>query len=486
MQCKITAQLFKANPYLFWAKGDPQETFLKNPMWTQAKNVGNCVLHCKLRLSECFLAPTLKLCNCGVGGSKEEHMKHLVEDCFLPGLLYVCVHVSLFVLGLLFFNCFTGFALFGPDAAAPCSGKKTASFHTPLTGGKWVKFLHNFDLARVYSGKELVLASILFSLFAVITFGLERRHGSIGFLTGRQIRVLSLVLIDAFIALYGVEPSARYLHYLTTHMCEWKDELSAMGLDMMDFSTVSSEFLQKILRQQFSRATNYHHDAPMQVGARSVRLRLGIHSPLMNPTEIARREQKEFRRHQALFKRHKCTRVFNDWLPERIAGELANNPNPFWSNSNTNHSGMLKDKKISEDDIRDINIEALLPCPFCEILGVETVLKVPTKRKVSQAVPAQPLPAGNRKEPLLAQPPAGKRRNSRATKSKAEATCGSDGDDDEDDDGDYILELDPDYALAALLEGTDSEDGGTGSEDGGSEDESTDDDCIENYAEEED
>jgi hypothetical protein len=140
---------------------------------------------------------------------------------------------------------------------------------------------------------------------------------------------------------------------------------------------------------------------------------------------------------------------------------------------------MLKDKKISEDDIRDINIEALLPCPFCEILGVETVLKVPTKRKVSQAVPAQPLPAGNRKEPLLAQPPVGKRRNSRATKSKAEATCGSDGDDDEDDDGDYILELDPDYALAALLEGTSSEDGG-------SEDESTDDDCIENYAEEED
>ena len=150
VRCKITTQLFKENPYKFWPKGDPQQPHLKNPMWTQAKHCESCVLHCKLRLCECFLAPTLKLCNCGVGGSKEEHMKHLVEDCFLPG-----------------------FALFGPDAAAPCSGKKTASFHTPLTGGNWVKFLHNFNLARVYSGPELPLASILFSLFAVITFALH-------------------------------------------------------------------------------------------------------------------------------------------------------------------------------------------------------------------------------------------------------------------------------------------------------------------------
>ena len=74
--------------------------------------------------------------------------------------------------------------------------------------------MHYFDLTRVYSGNDLILAQILFSLFAVITFALERKLGSIGYLSGRQIRVLCLVLLDVFHALYGILPSARYVHYL--------------------------------------------------------------------------------------------------------------------------------------------------------------------------------------------------------------------------------------------------------------------------------
>lgn len=304
VQCRITDLLFKQNPYKNWPKGNPQDPHLQDPIWTQFKYCGNCVLHGKLRLSECLLSPTLQRCNGGYGGfTKEQHMKHLVDDCYLPG-----------------------FALFGPDIAAPCSGKKTASFHTPLTGGKWVKFLHNFDLERVYSEEQLMLAHILFSLFGIITFGLERRHGSIGFLSGREIRVLSLLMIDVFITLYGVEPSARYVHYLTTHMCEWKDELSAIGLDLIDFSTVSSEFLQKNLRQGLDRASNYHSDAPMQVAARSVRLRCGkAPTQILNAEEIARRKQKEINRHARLFKKHKCTRYLFDWLPKRVAGTLTLN-----------------------------------------------------------------------------------------------------------------------------------------------------------------
>lgn len=152
-------------------------------------------------------------------------------------------------------------------------------------GGKWVKFLHYFDLTRVYSGNNLILSQILFSLFAVITFALERKIGSIGYLSGRQIRVLCLVLLDVYNSLYGIMPAARYVHYVVncpfyiiivyytrsvlnstlqmTHMVELKDSLAEQGYDLGDFSTSTSELLQKKLRQQFSRASNFHPDAPM-------------------------------------------------------------------------------------------------------------------------------------------------------------------------------------------------------------------------------
>ena len=67
----------------------------------------------------------------------------------------------------------------------------------------------------------------------------------------------------------------------TTHMCEFKDELAEQGLDLMDFSTVSSEFLQKILRQQFARASNFHYDAPIQVACTQTALSHVLYRPLL-------------------------------------------------------------------------------------------------------------------------------------------------------------------------------------------------------------
>jgi hypothetical protein len=46
---------------------------------------------------------------------------------------------------------------------------------------------------------------------------------------------------------------------------------------------------------------------------------------------------------------------------------------------------MVAGKKISQEDIAEINIDALQICPFCEILGEHTSSKVPADRKVSQA-----------------------------------------------------------------------------------------------------
>lgn len=82
--------------------------------------------------------------------------------------------------------------------------------------------------------------------------------------------------------------------------------------------------------------------------------------------EATRLKQAEVRRHQKLFKTHKCTRVYMDWLPGRI-------------------SGMVSNGTISADDIKDIDISELSLCPFCCILGESTISKVSEKRKRSEA-----------------------------------------------------------------------------------------------------
>jgi len=46
---------------------------------------------------------------------------------------------------------------------------------------------------------------------------------------------------------------------------------------------------------------------------------------------------------------------------------------------------MVEAKKISAEDISGINIDVLLICPFCEILGEHSSSKVPADRKVSVA-----------------------------------------------------------------------------------------------------
>ena len=208
VQCKITSDDLMKDLYKFWALGDKQHPYLFNPLCSQVESCANDILHCLIRLAEAFLGPTMERMNREIGGPREAHSRYISEVCGFP------------------------FVFFGENTA-PNSGKKTVSTHTSLSGGKWLKFLHSFDLERVYTERELFLAKILFSLFAVIMFALGRKQGSIGFLTGKQIRVLSLLLIDTYISLEGKSPAARYVHYLTTHMCEFKDKLSKLGLDLM-------------------------------------------------------------------------------------------------------------------------------------------------------------------------------------------------------------------------------------------------------------
>ena len=98
--------------YVHTRKGDPQVPFIKDPMCTDARrDAGNCTLHCKLRLSESFLGNTLERCNINIGTSKEDHAKHIVEDCEIPG-----------------------FVFFGENTAV-CSGKQTKSTHSSLKNG---------------------------------------------------------------------------------------------------------------------------------------------------------------------------------------------------------------------------------------------------------------------------------------------------------------------------------------------------------------
>ena len=52
---------------------------------------------------------------------------------------------------------------------------------------------------------------------------------------------------------------------------------------------------------------------------------------------------------------------------------------------------MVEAKKISTEDIAGIDIDALLICPFCNILGEHTSSKLPADRKVS--VPASKMSA---------------------------------------------------------------------------------------------
>ena len=162
-----------------------------------------------------------------------------------------------------------------------------------------------------------------------------------------------------------------------THMCQLKDELAAVGLDLSDFSTSSSEFLQKILRQQFSRASNYHHDAPLQVACRSVRIRNAKSSSFrVSSEEKLRRKQSEIRRHQRIFQNgHACSRILIKWLPIRM-------------------DAMKSEGKITEAEITAAATTNWLACPFCAILGEVVHVKVSRKRKVSKLVnPVTGLPA---------------------------------------------------------------------------------------------
>jgi len=128
---------------------------------------------------------------------------------------------------------------------------------------------------------------------------------------------------------------------------------------------------------------------------------------------------------------------------------------------------MVKDGRITDDDIRDIDLNRLLQCPFCEILGQETVLKVPLKRKVSRAVPEEQSAVK-----LPTEKSAVRRRKTKAAAASCESANAATGDENEVDDPDYL----PEYVLS-------SESEGTGSELEGSEDESKESDDDLTYGE---
>ena len=137
---------------------------------------------------------------------------------------------------------------------------------------------------------------------------------------------------------------------------------------------------------------------------------------------------------------------------------------------------MVKDGRITDDDIRDIDLNRLLQCPFCEILGQETVLKVPLKRKVSRAVPeeqsaSRAVPEEQSAVKLPTEKSAVRRRKTKAVASCESANAAT-GDENEVDDPDYL----PEYVLS-------SESEGTGSELEGSEDESKESDDDLTYGE---
>ena len=359
VQCKATAEEVKDDPYKFWPKGDPQVPS-HTPVVTQIGNVVNCTLHFLLRTCECIFGATLRLCNDGAGGfSRDEHEKYIVQVCGI-----------------------SGFRLLG-DISTIGEDKKPSLPWTSLSGSQWKKLIFKFDLSRVYSGERLKLAKILITLLSLISFGIERKAGAIGDLTGKQIRILALVMIRTFKSLYGKYPGARYLHYLTNHMGQTKDELALQGLSLGEISTASSELLQKGAKMQFRRATNHRNDSIPQVFSRASRMRAATAAIkkvvngaepnfLRNKQDISRKREKEIRRHTALIVQHQCTR---------------NNINKEWFEKTLN--SMEKKGNLTAEDLVGINNDDLLFCPFCHILGEETSSKPPTRTTYQVVIPVE-------------------------------------------------------------------------------------------------
>ena len=186
-QCKISKKKFLEDPLRNSnLDGGPQEPFFPDPIWKNIKNVANCTLHFFLRFCDCFLGETLTLCNNNVKFKKEIHAKHFNDFCGVSIVFY-------------------------GETNAVGQDKKTSSSWSSQNGPAWRKILYKFDLSTVYDGDDLFLAHILWALFALVTFGMERRKGTIGFLTGGQIRVLTFLLVDVFQTLYSKNPTARYV-----------------------------------------------------------------------------------------------------------------------------------------------------------------------------------------------------------------------------------------------------------------------------------
>ena len=363
VHCKATAEQIKKDPHTFHPKGDPPSP-AHTPVVEQVENVANCTLHFLLRTCESIFGETLRLCNVGDGGySREDHEKYIRS------------------LGI------SGFRLYG-DINSIDQDKKPTLPWSSLSGAQWKKIIFSFDLSRVYSGDRLKLARILITLYSKITFAIERKVGAIGDLTGKQIRVLSLVMINVFKSLYGKYPGARYFHYLTNHMVETKDELAKEGRSLGEISTASSELLQKGGKTHLRRASNHRKDAVVQVFCRANRVRAatiaikkiigsGAANLMVNNQDISRKRDKETRRHAALMVGHQCAMrtISKSWFEKFL-------------------KNMKQSNQLSAADMDGIgNIEELLLCPFCHILGQQTGSKPPLTRTTFQLLtPLQELP----------------------------------------------------------------------------------------------
>ena len=161
-------------------------------------------------------------------------------------------------------------------------------------------------------------------------------------------------------------PGTRYLHYLTTHMQDFANELAELGLDVVDFSTISSEYLQKVLRQDFARATNFDDTAPLQAAKRQFRLQRAQASLKTTDQERIQNSKKETRRLASWYSKHRCTDVLRSWLPDRV-------------------KFLVKNGSFSQDDVAGINMDDLLSCPFCKIGGEKIDQKLGVRTKTHLA-----------------------------------------------------------------------------------------------------
>jgi hypothetical protein len=371
-QCLITALLFLLDPLrnsLIPGLGPPKP-FVLDPLWLNTKNVANDTLHFFLRFCDCFLGETLALCNSDVRGIKKEiHAKNIKDFCGVSIIFY-------------------------GEINKVAGDSKSKPLWSSVNGPNFRKLLYKFNLSTVYDGRELFLANLMWGLFALVTFGIERRTGSIGSFSGQQFRILVFLLVDTFEQLYERNPTARYVlplsqvlrdpplpgiltptptplyqvHFATDHMPFMKDELSKLGLDLMDLCCSPSEYLQKWARQSLRRASNGHSDALVQVASLfSRKLQHVVQSGksfLVDAKNQDRNKNKEIKRHCDLFSGdHKCiTEDKRKYIFARF-------------------KKMQEDGVLKEADIVGFDISTLfLSCPFCTILGLKLKSKVSEKR----------------------------------------------------------------------------------------------------------